>query len=142
MHKVEVECGDHMIGQFPLGWFVLPAILQGWVDRVLRWAAPANKPLLTMRTVSPLANAPSSRSPPEAPLPLTYQPGGWNGDLQAILCPIQRGILRFTGFQVLSPHVVYAPVLLNPEERQAILTAEKARLSHLDEEPPLDPGIF
>lgn len=40
-----------------------------------------------------------------------YEKGGWNGDIEAILRPIQRGILEFVGFSILAPHIVYGPAL-------------------------------
>ena len=43
--------------------------------------------------------------PPEA-----SRKGGFNGDIDAILPPIQRGIRQFVGFDVLSPHTPVAPV--------------------------------
>ncbi len=39
-----------------------------------------------------------------------YLKGGFNGDIHAILRPIQRGILQFVGFEVLAPQIVYGPV--------------------------------
>lgn len=136
----KLEACDLMIWQFPLWWFGLPAILKGWADRVFAMGRTyggdrfyengvfqGKRALLSLTTGGP------------APV---YQPGGWNGDLQAILRPIQRGIFRFTGFQVLSPHVVYAPVRLSPEERQAILLAWEERLLRLPEESPIDPGTY
>ena len=36
-----------------------------------------------------------------------YARGGWNSDIHAILRPIQRGMLRFTGFEVLAAEPVF-----------------------------------
>jgi NAD(P)H dehydrogenase (quinone) len=41
-----------------------------------------------------------------------YQPDGFNGDIHAILRPIHRGMLEFTGFSVLQPQIVYTPAHL------------------------------
>jgi len=133
---------DVMIWQFPLWWFGVPAVLKGWVDRVFamgrvygagqfyetgvfrgKWA------LLSLTT--------GSGSPAEA-----YQPGGLQGDLLGILRPIHRGMLQFTGFTVLAPHVVYGPARLSDEQRAAELAAWAARLPSLAEEAPLEVGEY
>lgn len=58
-----------------------------------------------------------------------YQPDGLNGDIHQILFPINHGILRFTGFDVLPPFIAYAPAHLNDEERRAYLDAYRNRLA-------------
>ena len=92
----KVEAADLMIWQFPLWWFGLPAILKGWVDRVFAMGRTygnghiydtgkfkGKKALLSLTTGGPEA---------------AYRADGFNGDLDAILRPIQRGMLEFTGF--------------------------------------------
>ena len=71
-----------------------------------------------------------------------YQKGGWNGDIHAILRPIQRGILRFTGWDVLAPNIVYAPVRVSDEERQAWLKSWAARLRTIENERPIEVGEY
>jgi NAD(P)H dehydrogenase (quinone) len=71
-----------------------------------------------------------------------YQKGGWNGDIHAILRPIQRGILRFTGWDVLSPNIVYAPVRVSDEERQARLQAWAAWLRAIESERAIEAGEY
>jgi putative NADPH-quinone reductase len=131
-----------MIWQFPLWWFGVPAILKGWVDRVFAMGRAyaggrlydtgvfrGKRALLSLTT--------GSGSPAEA-----YQPGGFQGDLLGILRPIHRGMLQFTGFTVLAPHVVYSPARLSMEERTAALATWAARLPTLAEEPPLEVGTY
>jgi NAD(P)H dehydrogenase (quinone) len=71
-----------------------------------------------------------------------YQPGGLQGDLAGILRPIHRGMLQFTGFTVLAPHVVYGPARQSEEERTAALAAWAARLATLAEEVPFEVGTY
>jgi len=71
-----------------------------------------------------------------------YQKGGRNGDIRAILRPIQRGILKFTGWDVLSPNIVYAPVRVSDEERQARLKDWAARLRAIESEQPIEVGEY
>jgi len=136
----KLEACDLMIWQFPLWWFGLPGILKGWADRVFAMGRTyggerfyengvfkGKRALLSLTTGGPEA---------------VYQKGGWNGDIHAILRPIQRGILRFTGWNVLSPNIVYAPVRVTDEQRQAGLNAWASRLSGIESEKPIDVGEY
>jgi NAD(P)H dehydrogenase (quinone) len=136
----KVEACDLMIWQFPLWWFGPPAILKGWVDRVFAMgfaygggkiyeSGPfrGKRALLSLTTGGPQAS---------------YAKGGFNGDLDGILRPLQRGMLRFCGFDVLAPHVVFGPVRLADDERAAVLAAWAARLSRIEEESPIDVGTY
>jgi NAD(P)H dehydrogenase (quinone) len=133
---------DVMIWQFPLWWFGVPAVLKGWVDRVFAMGRAygagqfyedgvfrGKRALLSLTT--------GSGSPAEA-----YQPGGLQGDLLGILRPIHRGMLQFTGFTVLAPHVVYGPARQSAEQRAAELATWAARLPGLAEESPLAVGTY
>ena len=136
----KMEACDLMIWQFPLWWFGLPGILKGWADRVFAMGRTyggerfyengvfkGKRALLSITTGGPEA---------------VYQKGGWNGDIHAILRPIQRGILRFTGWDVLAPNIVYAPVRVTDEERQASLRAWATRLRAIESEQPIDVGDY
>lgn len=75
--------------------------------------------------------------PEEAP------PRNLAGDVQQFtLRPIQRGILRFTGWDVLAPNIVYAPVRVSNEERHAWLKNWTARLRAVATEKPIDVGEY
>ena len=138
LRKLE-EC-ELMIWQFPLWWFGLPAILKGWVDRVFvmgrtyggdrfyeNGVFKGKRALLSLTTGGPEP---------------AYRKGGWNGDLQAVLRPVERGILRFTGWDVLAPHIVYAPVRQSLDERRAALSAWEGRLRAIGTEQPVDVGEY
>lgn len=71
-----------------------------------------------------------------------YLEGGSNGDIHAILRPIQRGILQFTGFDVLAPHIVYAPVRQTDVVRQRILNDFSQRLRTIEHELPIAVGQY
>ncbi|WP_257668811.1 NAD(P)H-dependent oxidoreductase [Parapedobacter tibetensis] len=136
----KVEWCDLMIWQFPLWWFSAPAILKGWVDRVFamgRFYGQGHiyetgffhdkKALLSLTTGGGEAD---------------YVQGGLNGDLAGILRPLHRGILEFTGFSVLRPHVVYGPARQSAEERAHELEAWKTRLIHIIDESPIGIGAY
>jgi NAD(P)H dehydrogenase (quinone) len=71
-----------------------------------------------------------------------YAPDGFNGDIHAILRPIQRGMLRFVGFDVLKPHIVFAPVRMEDEERQAVLEGWSKRLRGIEKEDRIQVGAY
>jgi len=71
-----------------------------------------------------------------------YVKGGFNGDIHAILRPIQRGMLQFVGFDVLAPQITYGPVRLEPGQRAELLAAYAERLKNIASETPFDVGIY
>ena len=136
----QVEAADLMIWQFPLWWFGLPGILKGWVDRVFaagRAYGAGNRyetgcfrgkrALLSLTTGGPAEG---------------YAADGANGDIMGILRPIHRGMLEFTGFEVLAPQIHYGPVRVEPAVREAWLQAWAERLRHIEEEPGIVVGRY
>jgi putative NADPH-quinone reductase len=136
----KLEWCELMMWQFPLWWFGLPAIFKGWVDRVFAMGRiyryeriystgvfRGKRALLSLTTGGPED---------------AYRSGGFNGDIGAILRPIQRGMLQFVGFEVLMPHIVYAPVRMSDEQRKQQLTAYAMRLQKIAEESPINVGLF
>lgn len=95
MELEKLERCDLLILQFPLWWFGLMARLKGWVDRVMA--------MLALTTGGPES---------------IYQPDGLNGDIHQILYPINHGILRFTGFDVLPSFIVWGPAYLDTAARR------------------------
>jgi NAD(P)H dehydrogenase (quinone) len=136
----KVEACDLMVWQFPLWWFGLPAILKGWVDRVFAMgrAYGGGKVYDTGVFRGKRALISLTTGGPES----AYAKGGFNGDIHAILRPIQRGILHFCGFDVLAPHLVYGPVRLTDEQREAILASWIVRLRDIQHEAPARVGDY
>jgi NAD(P)H dehydrogenase (quinone) len=122
LRKME-EC-DLMIWQFPLWWFGLPGILKGWVDRVFAMGRTYGGERFYENGVFKGKRAMLSLTTggPES----AYRKGAWNGDIDAILRPVQRGIFRFTGWDVLAPHIVYAPVRTTPAPGDRIRPQRRA----------------
>lgn len=126
---------DVLIFQFPFWWFGMPAILKGWVDRVFalgraygggRWfdgGILSGKRALLSLTVGG-----------DAPV---YSNAGAHGPIDAILRPIQHGILQFAGMDALEPFVVYGPSRMSDAQRQAELARYRERLLTLDAARPL-----
>jgi NAD(P)H dehydrogenase (quinone) len=127
---------DTLILQFPLWWFGLPAILKGWVDRVFvsggkvygggKWydrGVFAGKLAMCSLTIG-------------GPPPI-YSQNGLNGPIGSILFPINHGILYFTGFTVVEPFLVHAPVRISAEERTAHLVRYRERVLALQTAPTI-----
>jgi NAD(P)H dehydrogenase (quinone) len=136
----KVEWCDLMIWQFPLWWFSVPGILKGWVERVFamgrfygagRFYADGvfkeKKAMLSFTTGGPETS---------------YLKEGFNGDLMNILKPVHRGIFGFTGFNVLTPHIVYSPAHRSQEERAAELAKWEQRLTQVFEEEAMEVGTY
>jgi len=147
----KVEWCDLMIWQFPLWWFSVPAILKGWVDRVFAMGlaygqgrAYEKGVFRGKRALLSITTGGSGEAFAEKGNPPQISPGGhgFHGDIHGILRPIQRGILRFTGFDVLRPHIVYGPVRLTDEQRRQHLDAYAIRLRNIAHESPIEVGLY
>lgn len=138
MQKVE-RC-ELMIWHFPLWWFSVPAMLKGWYDRVFAMGRfygmgkfyetgvmQGKKALLTLTTGGPRE---------------AYLPGGFNGDINAILRPVQRGMFQFVGFSVLAPQICYGPAHISQEVRLAEIVQYRERLRGIEKEKPIDVGSY
>jgi NAD(P)H dehydrogenase (quinone) len=136
----KIEWCDLMIWQFPLWWFGLPAILKGWVDRTFVMGRvygngrfyetgvfKGKRALLSVTTGGAGSH---------------YEKGGWNGDIHSILRPIHRGIFGFTGFSVLSPHIIYGPAHHDQAQRVKELDRYAARLWQIEQEAPYEVGYY
>lgn len=126
---------DLLILQFPLWWFSMPAILKGWVDRVMsmgfaygggQWydtgGLKGRRAMLSVTTGGP---------------DFMYSPAGRNGDIEKILFPIQHGILYFCGFDVLPPYIAYSPAHASQELRNQMIEDYQTRLRGLDQLQPI-----
>jgi NAD(P)H dehydrogenase (quinone) len=136
----KIEGCDLMILQFPLWWFGMPAMLKGWVDRVFAMGRVygyghiygtgkfrGKRAMLSLTTGGPEES---------------YRKDGFNGDMDGILRPIQRGVLEFVGFDVLRPQVSYGPVRAADEQRRTWLADYGRRLSAIFTESPIQVGRY
>jgi NAD(P)H dehydrogenase (quinone) len=133
--QAELQAADFVLLQFPLWWFSMPAILKGWVDRVLSrgFAYSAGRKYETghfrgKRAMLSITTGTAST---------LYEPNGIDGDLHHVLWPIHNGILAYTGFTVLPPFAAWMPARLSPQERQACLDAHAERLRGIERIEPL-----
>ncbi|HVV74265.1 MAG TPA: NAD(P)H-dependent oxidoreductase [Verrucomicrobiae bacterium] len=121
---------DALIFQFPLWWLGMPAVLKGWVDRVLaagfaygggryfdRGVFSGKRAMCSVTVGGPRA---------------AYSTSGIYGPMHSILFPIHHGIFAFVGFTVLEPFVVYGPGRMNADQRRACLDDYRQRLLSLE----------
>jgi NAD(P)H dehydrogenase (quinone) len=131
----KVRDADLLILQYPMWWFGMPAILKGWADRVFTRGfayLPGRKydtgmmgGKLAMVSVTTGTSAD------------TYAPDGIDGALLNVLWPIHNGLLRYSGFDVLTPFVTHMPGKISPDEREAALDAYRDHLQRIDSLPRL-----
>ena len=137
---VKIEWCDLMIWQFPLWGFGLPAVLKGWVDRVFAkgrtYDSGRRFETGVFRGKQTLLSLTTGGSEG------TYRNEGSSGDINGILRPIHRSLLRFFGFEVLGPQIVYAPARMTHEQRTQQLTNFAVRLRRIGEESPIDVGSY
>lgn len=139
----KLKAADAVIFQFPMWWFSMPAILKGWVERVLaagfaygvgqygggRWGDRYGEGKLMGRRsmLSLTCGGP----------PAQFGPRGVNGALDDLLFPIQHGILFYPGMEVLPPFVVFQARRQTAEDWPKLKEAYGRRLDGLFSDPPL-----
>lgn len=136
----KVEWCDLMIWQFPLWWFSVPAILKGWVDRIFAMGRFYGNDKLYANGIFKEKKALLSLT--TGGVGDAYVKNGLQGDITAILKPIHRGMLAFTGFKVLHPQIIYGPVRQTAEERTAELNKWSERLQTIFTDPELEVGTY
>ena len=130
-----IEQADLLIFQFPLWWGGMPAILKGWIDRVLALGVTYgygqwyDEGLLKGKRamISVTTGGPESM----------YESDGLNGDVNGLLNPMQYNILRFVGLDVLPPFISWAPGSIDEAGRKSLLRDYAKRLASLDECQPI-----
>lgn len=125
----KISWADYIIFQFPLWWFSVPAILKGWLDRVLvkGFAYDTGKifsnGLLKEKSASVIV---TTQSPETA-----YQIEGVHGcTIDAFLHPIHH-TLRFSGIHILEPFVIYGAFDIEEKRQVNIFNAYQHYLKNL-----------
>lgn len=131
----KVKKADLIILSFPLYWFSVPAILKGWIDRVLisglcygglrfydNGGLKGKKAMLAF-TLGGREHM--------------FGPGAIHGELDVMLRPLLRGTLAYVGLDVLPFFAAYHIPYLKPEAREQIMQDYRAHLARLPELEPL-----
>ncbi|XP_068527052.1 ribosyldihydronicotinamide dehydrogenase [quinone] isoform X2 [Anas acuta] len=122
--------------EFPLYWFSMPAIMKGWMDRVLVQGFAHEFP--NCYDSGLLKNKLALFSFTTGGSKEMYAKGGINGDIRYLLWPMQHGIMHFCGVKVLEPHICFAPEYVSEEKRKEMLLAWAQRLKTLWKEEPIN----
>lgn len=131
----KVQWCDLLILNFPLYWFSMPAILKGWIDRVMisgvfyggrriydRGGMCGKRALVTL-TLGGREHM--------------FGAGAIHGEIETLLRPLLQGSLAYCGFEVLPPFIGYHVPYVSPEVRAQILADYRQHLAALDNLEPL-----
>ena len=129
---------DAVILQFPLWWFSMPAIMKGWVDRVLTngfgygssrdWQRYGNGRLAGKRAMAVVtAGAAESH----------LSDRGINGSFDDLMFPINHGILFYTGMDVLPPLLIDSTIRLDEAGYEKAVQRLRRRLETLGTTAPI-----
>jgi NAD(P)H dehydrogenase (quinone) len=139
--QAKLAWADALVLQFPLWWFGPPAILKGWLDRVLvqgfafglrgpdgrtlRYGEGglSGKRALIVTTVGARASG--------------FGPRGVHGHLPQVLWPLLHGTFWYTGMTPLAPFAVYGADRLTEPEYHDHAAALRDRLRRLPDAEPL-----
>ncbi|XP_019218027.1 NAD(P)H dehydrogenase [quinone] 1-like [Oreochromis niloticus] len=124
---------DLVIFQFPMYWASVPAVMKGWMDRVLGFAYAQEKRYSEGIFKDKKAMLSFTTDCPES----VYSDTGINGDINVTLWPLQNGILNYCGFQVFAPQIFWDPATGSPESRSSMLEGWRTRLQNLCGEAPV-----
>ncbi|XP_008326819.2 NAD(P)H dehydrogenase [quinone] 1-like [Cynoglossus semilaevis] len=131
----KVTEADLIVFQFPIYWLSVPAIMKGWIDRVLTLGFAYTPEKRYSNGVFKDKKVMLSFTTHEAES--TLSANGIHGDINVVLWPLQNGVLYYCGFQVLAPQIFWAASGVPTEARNAMLEAWRTRLQTLLEEEPL-----
>ncbi|MBV6749885.1 NAD(P)H-dependent oxidoreductase [Pseudomonas chlororaphis] len=126
---------DLLILNFPIYWFSVPAILKGWIDRVLvsgvcyggkrfyDQGGLAGKKALVTVTLGGREHM--------------FGEGAIHGPLEDMLRPLLRGTLAYVGLDVLPPFVAWHVPYISADARAQFLVGYHERLENLEQDSPL-----
>jgi NAD(P)H dehydrogenase (quinone) len=126
-----------LILQFPLWWFSMPAIMKGWVDRVLANGVAYGGSTAQFFERGMMAGRRALISTTTGAPSVMFSGAGMCGSMEAVLWPIHNGILRFVGFDVLPPFIAHGVDIADRESLAGLLDDYAKRLRHLDQDAPI-----
>lgn len=121
---------DLVIFNFPIYWFSMPAIMKGWIDRVLiSGVCYGGKRFYDL---GGLAGKKAMLAITIGGQPHMLVKDGVHGELNDMLKPILRGTLAYTGMAVLPTFVAYHVPYISLEARANLLEQYRQHLRSLD----------
>lgn len=134
-----LAAAELLVLQFPLWWYGPPAMLKGWLDRVLQtgfaqedFDEPTRQPrrygngLMRGRRALVIVTAGDDQR--------TLGPRGVSGDLDSLLFPLTHGALWYVGIEALELHVVHDADGLDHAEREQQAERLVKRIAGLSDE--------
>ena len=138
--QARIARNEMLVFVFPVWWWSLPAMLKGWVDRVLAMGRTYGGGRVyetgVFRSKRAMLSVTTGGSEAQ------YSAGGTHGDVNGVLRPIHRGIFQFIGCDVLRPQISWGPARATDEERAAMLAAWRTRAVGSFDEAPMDVGAY
>ncbi len=131
----KLEWCELLIFQFPLWWCSMPAMMKGWIDRVLAYKRVYTEEQTYSK--GPFSNKKALLSLTTGDPESSYCSQGVHGDISELLKPLQQGVLGFLGFKVLEPFIAFGPGQLTEQVRIDLLDRFSARLRQIGYESPV-----
>lgn len=131
----KIKAADLIIFSFPIYWFSVPAIMKGWLDRVLVSGYCYGG--LRFYDRGGLAGKKTMLACTLGGQPHMLKADGIHGELEEMLRPLLRGTLAYTGMSVLPPFVAYHVPYISEQQRKDWLENYRQRLRTLDLQTPL-----
>ena len=126
---------DLVIFNFPIYWFSMPAIMKGWIDRVLvSGVCYGGKRFYDQ---GGLLGKKAMLAITVGGQPHMLVKDGVHGELNDMLKPILRGTLAYTGMAVLPTFVAHHVPYISQEARADLLEHYRQHLRSLDKLPAL-----
>ncbi|GGC50845.1 NAD(P)H-dependent oxidoreductase [Brevibacterium sediminis] len=135
----KLAAAELLVVQFPLWWYGPPAILKGWLDRVLTAGFAFGD--LDPRLGVPRRYGDGGLSGRRALVVVTAGEDersighrGISGDVESLLFPLTHGALWYVGIDTFDLHVIHDADVLSPERVQEEKDRLTGRLRALDSE--------
>nr|WP_314527344.1 NAD(P)H-dependent oxidoreductase [uncultured Pseudomonas sp.] len=120
---------DLVIFSFPIYWFSMPAIMKGWIDRVLiSGVCYGGKRFYNQ---GGLVGKQAMLAITIGGQPHMLVSDGVHGELNDMLRPILRGTLAYTGMEVLPSFVAHHVPYISPDARAILLEQYRQHLRSL-----------
>ncbi|MFF2953733.1 NAD(P)H-dependent oxidoreductase [Kitasatospora sp. NPDC057965] len=133
----KLRWADAVVFQFPLWWFSVPAILKGWIDRVLTFGFAHGPDVPPPYSEGALGGKRALLAVSVGARESAFDERGAHGPLAEVLFPLQHGVLWFTGMAALEPFAAYGTVGLAEEGFAAVAEVYGRRLDGLFTERPV-----
>lgn len=126
---------DMLLLNFPIFWFSTPAILKGWIDRVLVSGLCYGG--LRFYDKGGLKGKRAAITITIGGQPHMFGPDAVHGPLQDMLRHLLRGTLYYVGMDVLPPFIAWHVPYITHEARVELLAQYRERLRTLEQLAPL-----